>query len=34
MRARAERLTGTVALETGPGEGTAISARVPLVHHG
>ncbi|MFE5484356.1 sensor histidine kinase [Streptomyces sp. NPDC056527] len=34
MRARAERLTGAVALETGPGEGTAISARVPLVHHG
>ncbi|MFB7372068.1 sensor histidine kinase [Streptomyces sp. NPDC056222] len=34
MRARAERLTGTVALETRPGEGTAVSARVPLVHHG
>ncbi|QGZ51102.1 sensor histidine kinase [Streptomyces sp. QHH-9511] len=34
MRARAERLTGSVALETGPGEGTAISARVPLVRHG
>ncbi|MFD9031903.1 sensor histidine kinase [Streptomyces sp. NPDC059567] len=34
MRARAERLAGAVALETEPGEGTAISARVPLVHHG
>lgn len=34
MRARAERLTGAVTLETGPGEGTAVSARVPLVHHG
>ncbi|MFF7772884.1 sensor histidine kinase [Streptomyces tanashiensis] len=30
MRARAERLAGTVAVETAPGEGTAISARVPL----
>ncbi|ALO11151.1 Putative two-component system sensor kinase [Streptomyces venezuelae] len=29
MRARAERLTGSVAVETSPGEGTAISARVP-----
>ncbi|MET9374365.1 sensor histidine kinase [Streptomyces sp. NPDC002992] len=32
MRARAERLAGCVTLETAPGEGTAISARVPLVH--
>ncbi|MDV9192895.1 sensor histidine kinase [Streptomyces sp. SR27] len=30
MRARAERLTGSVTVETAPGEGTAISARVPL----
>ncbi|MFE7600406.1 sensor histidine kinase [Streptomyces sp. NPDC057494] len=30
MRARAERLAGTVAVEAAPGEGTAISARVPL----
>ncbi|MCX5228782.1 sensor histidine kinase [Streptomyces sp. NPDC006553] len=30
MRARAERLAGSVAVETAPGEGTAISARVPL----
>ncbi|MGW5778277.1 sensor histidine kinase [Streptomyces sp. NPDC003863] len=30
MRARAERLAGTVTVETAPGEGTAISARVPL----
>ncbi|MEU7071621.1 sensor histidine kinase [Streptomyces narbonensis] len=30
MRARAERLTGTVTVEAAPGEGTAISARVPL----
>ncbi|MFF8838826.1 sensor histidine kinase [Streptomyces sp. NPDC015130] len=29
MRARAERLTGTVTVEAAPGEGTAISARVP-----
>ncbi len=33
MRARAERLAGTVAVESSPGEGTAISARVPLVRH-
>jgi signal transduction histidine kinase len=32
MRARAERLAGCVTLETAPGDGTAISARVPLVH--
>ncbi|MFE2558468.1 sensor histidine kinase [Streptomyces sp. NPDC059352] len=29
MRSRAERLTGSVTVETAPGEGTAISARVP-----
>ncbi|MCT4354300.1 sensor histidine kinase [Streptomyces sp. Je 1-79] len=34
MRARAERLAGCVTVEAAPGEGTAISARVPLVHHG
>ncbi|WP_433549350.1 sensor histidine kinase [Streptomyces sp. CA-294286] len=33
MRARAERLAGTVGIESEPGYGTAISARVPLVHH-
>jgi signal transduction histidine kinase len=33
MRARAERLAGTVDIESEPGYGTAISARVPLVHH-
>ncbi|MFD7320144.1 sensor histidine kinase [Streptomyces sp. NPDC059875] len=33
MRARAERLAGCVTVETAPGEGTAICARVPLVHH-
>ncbi|MFB4421845.1 sensor histidine kinase [Streptomyces sp. QL37] len=31
MRARAERIAGTVAIETEPGQGTAVSARVPLV---
>ncbi|WP_369146631.1 ATP-binding protein [Streptomyces sp. R44] len=30
MRARAERLAGTVTVEAAPGEGTAVSARVPL----
>ncbi|MFD0154009.1 sensor histidine kinase [Streptomyces sp. NPDC055721] len=30
MRARAARLAGSVTVETAPGEGTAISARVPL----
>ncbi|RSS55664.1 sensor histidine kinase [Streptomyces sp. WAC01280] len=30
MRARAARLAGSVVVETAPGEGTAISARVPL----
>ncbi|MFE5968946.1 sensor histidine kinase [Streptomyces sp. NPDC056463] len=34
MRSRAERLAGCVTVEAAPGEGTAISARVPLVHHG
>ncbi|MFI5802088.1 sensor histidine kinase [Streptomyces sp. NPDC051561] len=33
MRARAERLAGTVDIESEPGYGTAISARVPLVNH-
>jgi len=34
MRARAERIAGTVDIESEPGHGTAISARVPLVRHG
>jgi signal transduction histidine kinase len=34
MRARAERVAGTVAVESEPGQGTAVSARVPLVRHG
>ncbi|MEV6973724.1 sensor histidine kinase [Kitasatospora sp. NPDC093806] len=33
MRARAERLAGTVGIESEPGHGTAVSAHVPLVHH-
>ncbi|MFJ4874492.1 sensor histidine kinase [Streptomyces sp. NPDC088745] len=33
MRARAERLAGTVDIESEPGYGTAVSARVPLVDH-
>lgn len=33
MRARAERIAGSVALESEPGHGTAVSARVPLVRH-
>ncbi|MEU5835142.1 sensor histidine kinase [Streptomyces diacarni] len=33
MRARAERLAGTVEVETEPGGGTAVCARVPLVRH-
>ncbi|MEV1026163.1 sensor histidine kinase [Streptomyces sp. NPDC050264] len=33
MRARAERLAGDVTIESEPGGGTAISARVPLVRH-
>ncbi|WP_329233014.1 sensor histidine kinase [Streptomyces sp. NBC_01460] len=31
MRARAERIAGTAEIETEPGQGTAVSARVPLV---
>ncbi|MFD9814951.1 sensor histidine kinase [Streptomyces sp. NPDC059080] len=34
MRARAERVAGTVDIESEPGGGTAVSARVPLVRHG
>ncbi|MGW2023367.1 sensor histidine kinase [Streptomyces decoyicus] len=34
MRARAERIAGAVGIESEPGRGTAISARVPLVRHG
>ncbi|AXE80302.1 sensor histidine kinase [Streptomyces atratus] len=33
MRARAERVAGTVEVETEPGRGTAVCARVPLVQH-
>ncbi|WP_329029033.1 sensor histidine kinase [Streptomyces sp. NBC_01423] len=33
MRFRAERVAGTVEVETGPGLGTAVSARVPMVPH-
>ncbi|MEV8567794.1 sensor histidine kinase [Streptomyces sp. NPDC051322] len=33
MRARAERIAGTVVVESEPGYGTAVSARVPLVRH-
>ncbi|MFC5910118.1 sensor histidine kinase [Streptacidiphilus monticola] len=33
MRARAERVAGQVTVESEPGGGTAISARVPLVPH-
>lgn len=33
MCARAERIAGTVAVESEPGHGTAVSARVPLVRH-
>lgn len=34
MRARAERIAGTVEVESEPGLGTAVSARVPLVLRG
>ncbi|MEU5159763.1 sensor histidine kinase [Streptomyces sp. NPDC020875] len=34
MRARAERVAGRVEVESEPGRGTAVSARVPLVPHG
>ncbi|MFI6686958.1 sensor histidine kinase [Streptomyces sp. NPDC050485] len=33
MRARAERIAGSVTVESEPGHGTAVSARVPLVRH-
>ncbi|MFI9326622.1 sensor histidine kinase [Kitasatospora sp. NPDC052868] len=33
MRARAERVAGAVEVESEPGTGTAVSARVPLVRH-
>ncbi|MFJ6695398.1 ATP-binding protein [Streptomyces sp. NPDC091272] len=33
MRARAERVAGTVSVESEPGSGTALSARVPLLPH-
>ncbi|MEU2495161.1 sensor histidine kinase [Streptomyces sp. NPDC007883] len=34
MRHRAARIAGTVSVESEPGGGTAVSARVPLVRHG
>jgi signal transduction histidine kinase len=34
MRARAERMAGSLDVESEPGGGTAVSARVPLVLHG
>ncbi|MGY4771877.1 sensor histidine kinase [Kribbella sp. CWNU-51] len=34
MRARAERIAGSLTVESEPGSGTAVSARVPLVLHG
>lgn len=33
MRARAERIAGSLTVESEPGNGTALSARVPLVPH-
>ncbi|WP_254394419.1 sensor histidine kinase [Streptomyces sp. AC512_CC834] len=33
MRARAERVAGSLTVEAEPGQGTAVSARVPLVRH-
>jgi signal transduction histidine kinase len=33
MRERAERVLGTLEIESEPGNGTAISARLPLVPH-
>ncbi|MGX1367286.1 signal transduction histidine kinase [Streptomyces canus] len=33
MRARAERVAGALTVESEPGQGTALSARVPLVRH-
>ncbi|MBG6092203.1 sensor histidine kinase [Actinomadura viridis] len=34
MRERAERVLGTLEIESEPGQGTAVSARVPLISHG
>ncbi|MFF0448483.1 sensor histidine kinase [Streptomyces sp. NPDC004609] len=34
MRARAERVAGSLEVEAEPGGGTVVSARVPLVRHG
>ncbi|MGK5557315.1 sensor histidine kinase [Actinomadura kijaniata] len=34
MRERAARVAGTLEIESGPGRGTAVSARVPLIRHG
>jgi len=34
MRARAERIAGSLTVESEPGFGTAVSARIPLVLHG
>ncbi|TDC97819.1 sensor histidine kinase [Actinomadura sp. 7K507] len=34
MRERAERVAGTLEIESEPGGGTAVSARVPLIRHG
>ncbi|MCF3965012.1 sensor histidine kinase [Streptomyces fuscigenes] len=34
MRARVERIAGTLSVESERGGGTAVSARVPLAHHG
>ncbi|MEV2256430.1 sensor histidine kinase [Streptomyces sp. NPDC050147] len=34
MRVRAERIAGSFTVESEPGHGTALSARVPLVRHG
>ncbi|MFG1856180.1 sensor histidine kinase [Actinomadura geliboluensis] len=33
MRERAERVAGTLEVESEPGRGTAVSARVPLIRH-
>ncbi|MFE1026359.1 sensor histidine kinase [Streptomyces sp. NPDC058818] len=33
MRTRAERIAGALTVEAEPGQGTAVSARVPLVRH-